>query len=224
MEKKEPMQYQCNYCGLPGLQEWQLKSHVKSVHATFHRHPLVYSFIWICSKCDFYCTSSPQLKKHVKETHTLAKTFQCKYCELTFPKIQIRKRHIESVHEKKKNFICEFANCGLGYSHRDSLKRHVQSIHEDKKPFECHLCDYSFSFKWNFERHLCLVHKKSTAVAKTLASLAEKAKKAENSQNSAKPKGQIISEGHFGVLNFPKKQRIISMISALASKMGQIKK
>ena len=37
-------------------------------------------------------------------------------------------------------------------------------------------------------------------------------------------KGQIISEENCGVLNFPKKQRNIVMISALAFKMGQIKK
>ena len=38
-------------------------------------------------------------------------------------------------------------------------------------------------------------------------------------------KGQIISEQICGVLkDFPKKQRNIARISALASKMGQIKK
>ena len=38
-------------------------------------------------------------------------------------------------------------------------------------------------------------------------------------------KGQLISKGNFLVSpNLPKKQRIILRISALASKMGQIKK
>jgi hypothetical protein len=37
-------------------------------------------------------------------------------------------------------------------------------------------------------------------------------------------KGQIISEQKCGVLNFPKMQRNIARISALPSKMGQIKK
>ena len=37
-------------------------------------------------------------------------------------------------------------------------------------------------------------------------------------------KGQLISEQIYAVLNFPKMQRNIAMISALASKMGQIKK
>ena len=37
-------------------------------------------------------------------------------------------------------------------------------------------------------------------------------------------KGQIISEQNCGVLNFPKMQRNIARVSALASKMGQIKK
>ena len=36
--------------------------------------------------------------------------------------------------------------------------------------------------------------------------------------------GQLISEQICGVLNFPKMQRNIARISALASKMGQIKK
>ena len=36
-------------------------------------------------------------------------------------------------------------------------------------------------------------------------------------------KGQIISEQNCGVLNFPKKQLIVR-ISALATKMGQIRK
>ena len=37
-------------------------------------------------------------------------------------------------------------------------------------------------------------------------------------------KGQLISEQIYAVLNFPKIQRNIDRISALASKMGQIKK
>ena len=37
-------------------------------------------------------------------------------------------------------------------------------------------------------------------------------------------KGQIISEQKCDVLNFPKMQRNIARISALFSKMGQIKK
>jgi hypothetical protein len=37
-------------------------------------------------------------------------------------------------------------------------------------------------------------------------------------------KGQIISEQKCGVLNFPKMQRNIARISALATKMGQIRK
>ena len=38
------------------------------------------------------------------------------------------------------------------------------------------------------------------------------------------PKGQLISEQIYAALNFPKKQRNIVRISALASNMGQIKK
>jgi hypothetical protein len=37
-------------------------------------------------------------------------------------------------------------------------------------------------------------------------------------------KGQLISEQIYAVLNFPNMQQNISRISALASKMGQIKK
>ena len=37
-------------------------------------------------------------------------------------------------------------------------------------------------------------------------------------------KGQIFSEGNCGALNFPKTNEINEKISALASKMGQIKK
>ena len=37
-------------------------------------------------------------------------------------------------------------------------------------------------------------------------------------------KGQLISEQIYAVLNFPKMQRNIARISALASKLGQIKK
>ena len=37
-------------------------------------------------------------------------------------------------------------------------------------------------------------------------------------------KDQLISEQIYAVLNFPKLQRNIARISALASKMGQIKK
>jgi hypothetical protein len=45
---------------------------------------------------------------------------------------------------------------------------------------------------------------------------------AKNMQSSTK--GQIISEQNCGVLNFPKMQQNIARISALATKMGQIRK
>ena len=38
------------------------------------------------------------------------------------------------------------------------------------------------------------------------------------------PKGQIISEQNFGVINFQKSNKIVVSISALTFKMGQIKK
>ena len=38
------------------------------------------------------------------------------------------------------------------------------------------------------------------------------------------PKGQLISEQIYAVLNFPNMQQNIVRISALASKLGQIKK
>ena len=197
------MNYECSFCGLAGLQEWQLKSHVKTVHATFkigdYEYPLEYHFSWTCSMCDFNCYTSPEFNKHVKENHFLASTYKCEHCELTFPKFQTMKRHITSKHEKK-NFICKFENCGRGYARNGDLKRHVQSIHEGKKQFGCKQCDFSCSFKWNFIRHLCLKHKKSSTAAKAIASLLE-------SHNIAKPTGQIISEGHFGVLKFPINQR-----------------
>ena len=37
-------------------------------------------------------------------------------------------------------------------------------------------------------------------------------------------KGQLTSEQTYAVLNFPKMQRNIARVSAIASKMGQIKK
>ena len=45
----------------------------------------------------------------------------------------------------------------------------------------------------------------------------------ELSDKGCTPKGQIISEQICGVLKVSKKQRNIARISALASKMGQIK-
>ena len=41
---------------------------------------------------------------------------------------------------------------------------------------------------------------------------------------SSLSKGQLISEQIYAILNFPKMQRNIVMISALTSKMGQDKK
>ena len=197
------LKYECFICGLAGLQEDQLKYHVKTLHATIeigdYEYPLEYHFSWTCSMCDFKCYTTPEFDKHVKETHFLASTYKCEHCKLTFPKFQTMKRHEKKKHEKKK-FICKFANCGRGYARNGELKRHVQSIHEGKKQFGCEQCNFSSSFKWNFIRHLSLKHKKSNTEAKTIALLLE-------SQNIAKATGQIISEEHFGVLNFPINQQ-----------------
>ena len=48
--------------------------------------------------------------------------------------------------------------------------------------------------------------------------------KISSDDNIANNKGQIISEQNCGVLNFPKMKQNIAMISALATKMGQIRK
>ena len=44
------------------------------------------------------------------------------------------------------------------------------------------------------------------------------------SNQNVTTKGQLISEQIYAILNFPKMQRNFVRISALASKMGQIKK
>ena len=46
----------------------------------------------------------------------------------------------------------------------------------------------------------------------------------QQTQRPVESKGQLISEQIYAILNFPKIQRNIARISALASKMGQIKK
>ena len=48
------------------------------------------------------------------------------------------------------------------FSGKGSVNHHIAAVHEEKQPHKCSICEKEFSFKYNLNQHLILVHEKKT--------------------------------------------------------------
>ena len=81
---------------------------------------------------------------------------KCKICGKTFKSIFFLKKHISVVHEGEKPPLCP--SCGKSFETKESLKRHEERIHENKKPHKCSLCDGYYGDKSELRAHIQGVH------------------------------------------------------------------
>ena len=80
----------------------------------------------------------------------------CKICGKTFKSVFFLKKHISGVHEGEKPPLCP--SCGKSFETKESLKRHEERIHENKKPHKCSLCDGYYGDKSELRAHIQGVH------------------------------------------------------------------
>ena len=81
---------------------------------------------------------------------------KCKICGKTFKSVFFLKKHISVVHEGEKPPLCP--SCGKSFETKESLKRHEARIHENKKPHKCSLCDGYYGDKSELRAHIQGVH------------------------------------------------------------------
>ena len=178
-----------------------------------------------------------QLKKHTITTTDGTTVYQCPLCTHKAPIEWMFYGHFLRMHEYQaielsKSFRCSL--CQKEFAKSEHLKLHFTTVHEGQKPpsttsqrmtkgqksirpVRCYVCKLDFSEYGEYKEHMISFHQFTKILLEKIFSNEEVAQKEKNTI-----KGQIISEGNCGVLNFPKNKEIIFFrISAVAPKMDQ---
>ncbi len=88
----------------------------------------------------------PDLKS-IPENQTIDNNYKCNICNKTFVKKSYYKQHVIS-HMKK--FECNICKCK--FSHHHHLNQHMIT-HENPNSHVCHICNKTFTFKFNLNTH-----------------------------------------------------------------------
>ena len=107
---------------------------------------------FLCGDCEYRCSTSGDLKKHINRVHLKIKNFECGDCEFKFSTNGDLNQHIKAVHLKIKNFECE--DCEYRCSAKGQLTQHIKAIHLKIKNFECVECPFKCSANYDLKRHI----------------------------------------------------------------------
>ena len=105
-----------------------------------------------CTKCDFKCSCSSKLKRHIKQVHDKIKDHACTKCDFKCSTSGDLKKHIKQVHDKIKDYAC--TKCDFKCSSSSQLKTHIKMVHDKIKDFECSTCDYKCSTSSTLKAHI----------------------------------------------------------------------
>ena len=120
-------------------------------HYKWHYHSVK------CNQCNKSFARTWDLRIHLKTKHSINNedSFEkCKFCDKRFATLKSLRNHIKLVHEKcNKSFLCR--KCHKKFNRKSSLKNHwmTHKVEETKNHFQCKLCDISFTFKYNLNKH-----------------------------------------------------------------------
>ncbi|XP_055793268.1 gastrula zinc finger protein XlCGF57.1-like isoform X2 [Salvelinus fontinalis] len=133
--------HHCRDCG----EKFALKADVRR-HMTLHKKRLRE-----CSFCRKRCTSTCQLKAHVRLCHS-GKPCTCPVCSKTFKLKGYLSKHMR-IHTGvgERTFSC--GDCGKSFNLKGNLKNHMLT-HTGEKSFSCGDCGKSFIHKWNLRSHM----------------------------------------------------------------------
>ncbi|XP_013103516.2 zinc finger protein Xfin [Stomoxys calcitrans] len=113
---------------------------------------------FVCIKCGQKFRYQAWLRKHMIESHSTDKPFQCETCFKAFKKMSTLKHHIltHANQEEQAKPTCQV--CGKLYANQKSLRVHLR-IHTEEKRFKCSL-DSSCTAAFRTSGHLAS-HQKS---------------------------------------------------------------
>ncbi|XP_062856452.1 zinc finger protein 711 [Trichomycterus rosablanca] len=140
--------YGCQLCDFRCADPSNLKTHIKSKHAT--------ELPFKCAHCPQTFADDKDLQRHM-EIFQGHKTHQCPHCEHKSTNSSDLKRHIISVHTKDFPHKCDL--CEKGFHRPSELKKHAET-HRGNKVHQCRHCDFKISDPFTLSRHILSVHTK----------------------------------------------------------------
>ncbi|XP_011193784.1 zinc finger protein 423 homolog isoform X2 [Zeugodacus cucurbitae] len=112
-------------------------------------------------QCQFCEKSFPRLgylKKH-EQSHAEHLPFKCEYCARLFKHKRSRDRHTK-LHTGDRRYRCP--HCEAAFSRSDHLKIHMKT-HDNQKPFQCTVCNRGYNTAAALTSHM-QNHKKQAAI------------------------------------------------------------
>ena len=156
--------YRCKICtkyttDKPSL----LNKHMKLKHSESCEEMLQ------CTQCQFQCSSTEGMAKHVSSTHNkhdnsdletinINDTPTCNICQKTFKNAMHLKRHYRDVHGPEvRPHLCD--TCGKAFKRTDALQQH-RIVHLERSartlPFKCATCNKGFRSAAHLKEHMSM--------------------------------------------------------------------
>ena len=104
-----------------------------------------------CEYCGKRFEREDSVMKH-KVTHNVVEKIECEKCQSKFSLMKSYKRHIQDTlweQDGSPKHVCDF--CDESFCNGKQLSGHIKANH---KNFRCPLCDQSFTWSFNLERHI----------------------------------------------------------------------